>query len=95
MVETAIAELAARLDIDPESIRLIESGEVTWPDASLGCPRPDELYAQVETDGFRVVLAYEDWVYAYHAGDDTDPFLCPSEERDGGREFIPPPGSDS
>jgi hypothetical protein len=28
----------------------------TWPDASLGCPEKDHVYAQVLTDGFRVVL---------------------------------------
>jgi hypothetical protein len=34
-------------------------------------------------------------VYVYHARDDDRPFLCPSEEKDGGHEMVPPPGYDS
>lgn len=28
----------------------------TWPDASLGCPEKDHVYAQVLSEGYRVVL---------------------------------------
>lgn len=95
MVEKAIADLAARLRVDARRIRLIESRAVTWPDASLGCPRPGEVYAQVQVEGFIVVLSHEDRGFDYHAGEDAAPFLCPSEEKDGGRDFIPPPGFDT
>jgi hypothetical protein len=38
------------------------------------------------------VLGHDDRVYVYHAGADGEPFLCPSDEKDGGYEFLPPPG---
>jgi hypothetical protein len=94
-VQAAIDDLAARLDVDPSRVRLIESEQVTWPDGSLGCPRPGELYTQALVEGYRVVVSHEDRAFDYHAGADDVPFLCPTDEKDGGYEFIPSPGFDT
>ncbi len=62
----AIADLAQRLGL-PESainVRTVES--VEWPDASLGCPRPGMMYAQVVTPGYRIVLEAGGKLYEYH-----------------------------
>lgn len=62
----AIADLAQRLGL-PESaitVRTVES--VEWPDASLGCPRPGMMYAQVITPGYRIVLEAAGQTYEYH-----------------------------
>jgi hypothetical protein len=41
----------------PESTITVESATAsTWPDASLGCPEKDRMYAQVVTRGWTVVL---------------------------------------
>jgi hypothetical protein len=94
-VTTAIADLATRLGVDSRRIRLIDSRSVSWPDASMGCPGPNDEQIQGEVAGYLVLIAYEDRLFNYHAGSDGSPFLCPSEEKDGGREFIPPPGFDT
>lgn len=103
-IAPAREDLARRLDVDPDEIEILVADEVTWPDGSLGCPEPGMSYTQALVDGSQVVLRHGDRVYDYHAGADDIPFLCPSQERDsgypfgpvedkdGGWEFVPPPG---
>jgi hypothetical protein len=41
----------------PRSDLAVESATAaTWPSAALGCPEKGEMYAQVVTEGFRVLL---------------------------------------
>ena len=76
-VEVAVADLAERLEIDPERVTVLGSDPVVWPDASLGCPQPGMQYAQVPVDGARIRLEVDGESYDYHAGGDRpEPFLC-------------------
>jgi len=75
-VELATTDLAERLDIEPDSIEVLTAVLVVWPDASLGCPEPDLMYAQVLTDGSVIELGVDDLVYRYHSGGDQPPFPC-------------------
>lgn len=93
LVDNAVADLAERLGIGREEVALVQVESITWPDAALGCPEEDQMYAQVITEGHRIVLGHDERIYVYHAGGDQPPFLCPSEERDGGFDFVPPPGA--
>lgn len=72
----AIADLSARLGIPADQITVVEAKAVTWPDASLGCPAPDMMYAQVLTDGVQVILEANGQTYDYHGRTPTDLFLC-------------------
>jgi hypothetical protein len=56
-VERAKAHLAATLKVQEKEIVLESAKETTWPDASLGCPEKDRMYAQVVTRGWTVRLA--------------------------------------
>ena len=100
LVQGAIQDLAKRLDIPLEQIKLLEIREVVWPDASLGCAQPGMVYAQVLQDGLLIRLGVENQMYFYHSGESQDPFLCeetsqiipqitPKED-----EFVPPPDSE-
>jgi hypothetical protein len=60
-------DLAEKLKLPIEAIRLVSVEAVEWPDTSLGCPQPGMMYAQVITPGFRVVLAAKDQTVEYHA----------------------------
>lgn len=46
----AIFKMAGSREID-----LIAITEATWPDASLGWPEPGKSYAQMLTDGYRIL----------------------------------------
>jgi hypothetical protein len=63
----AAAKLAATLSVDVSQIQVISAEAKDWPDTSLGCPQPGIAYAQVVTPGYRVVLAYKQTQYEYHA----------------------------
>ncbi len=63
VVEQAKEDLAKRLDIDKDEIVVKRVESVEWPDASLGCPEPGKMYAQVITPGHKIFLSYEEETY--------------------------------
>jgi hypothetical protein len=65
LTEAAKSDLAQRLNINSDQIevRAIESRQ--WPDASLGCPQPGMMYAQVITPGFQIILSAAGQEYDY------------------------------
>lgn len=79
LVEQAIADLASRIEADPETIEVVSVEEVDWPDASIGCPQPGMAYAQVIVNGTRIVLRVDDHEYEYHQGGARELFFCPPE----------------
>lgn len=94
LVNAAIADLASRLNVSQESVEVVRAGPVEWPDGSLGCPEEGMSYTQAVVEGTEVLLGSDGRVYMYHAGPDGSIFLCPSDEKDGGYEFVPSPGFD-
>jgi hypothetical protein len=72
----ALDDLAQRLGIAKSSIRVIQAEAVEWPDASLGCPKPGMMYAQVITPGYRIVLQANGKRYEYHTGRGAAVVLC-------------------
>lgn len=65
-VQAAVEALGQQLGVDPGMIEVVEYQSVDWPDASLGCPLPGMVYAQVVTPGYRVVLETGGQSYEYH-----------------------------
>ena len=92
-------DLARRLAVSTELVDLLEVRRVTWPDASLGCPRPGTGYAQQIQEGVLIRLRAAGQMYFYHAALSEEPFLCEETSalfhitpaRD---ELLPPPGSE-
>lgn len=66
VVEVARTHLAETENVSLEAVELVSIQRVEWPDASLGCPRSGESYAQVVTPGYRVLLEVEGEAYALH-----------------------------
>ncbi|WP_123913600.1 hypothetical protein [Georgenia muralis] len=72
----AVEDLTDRLGVAAEDVAVVRVEEVTWRDASLGCPSPGMAYAQVLTNGTLVVLEVDGTTYEYHSGGSRAPFLC-------------------
>lgn len=72
----AVEDLADRLGVAVDDVEVTRVEEVTWRDASLGCPQPGMAYAQVLTNGTLVVLEVDGTTYEYHSGGSRAPFLC-------------------
>jgi hypothetical protein len=79
MVAAARAGLAQRLDVPEQQIVVKSVEAVQWPDASLGCPQPGMMYAQVIIPGFRVVLEVEGQTYEVHTDTAGTVALCEEE----------------
>jgi len=61
-------DLAQRLNIPADEIRVVSVKAVDWPDTSLGCPKPNMFYAEVITPGFEIILEAGGQEYTYHTG---------------------------
>ncbi len=66
LVELAKSDLSRRKNIPAEQIKLVSIEEVTWPNGSLGYPKPGMVYIQVLIPGYRIVLSDGTDTYEYH-----------------------------
>ena len=66
--DLAATDLAGQLGIAVDAITVRSVERVEWNDASLGCSRPGQMYAQVITPGYRIVLEAAGQSYEYHTG---------------------------
>lgn len=78
-VLAAKADLARRSGVSADDIEVVEARQVTWPDASLGCPEPGMVYAQVLTRGVLIVLGHRGQPYRYHGPHASAARFCPPE----------------
>ncbi len=74
-VNLAIQDLAGRLDVLSDEIKVTRAENVTWRDGSLGCPQKGMMYTQALVPGTLIVLSASDVEYEYHSGS-GDPFYC-------------------
>ena len=72
LVERAKEDLVQTAGADSDEITLVSTEEVEWGDTSLGCPHPDEMYAQMITPGYFIVLQSDGNTYDYHTGADPE-----------------------
>lgn len=75
-VQAAIADLAQRVGVGEQQVTVVSREEVTWPDGSVGCPKPGMMYTQVLVDGSRLVLEVDGKRYHYHAKGSHPYFHC-------------------
>ena len=85
-VQAAVQDLATRLGVEVADIAVGPLEEVTWPDGSIGCPQPGQMYTQALVDGTRLILVVDGTDYAYHAGGGQELTYCaiPSDPVGGG-----------
>jgi len=67
-VGAAVDALAERLGIPREEVEVVsyDPEPQNWPDASMGCPEPGQVYAQMVTSGYRVFLRARGQSYEVH-----------------------------
>lgn len=68
-IDIAKLELAKQRDIDSATLKIISTEEHTWPDSSLGCGKPGQMYTQVLTPGFVVIIQSSKGTHELHATD--------------------------
>lgn len=78
MIEAALEDAANRSTTARADIKVLSAEAVTWPDGSLGCPKPGMLYTQALVPGYRIVLEAGEQLLNYHVSSRGRPMFCPS-----------------
>ncbi len=96
LVERAKEDLVQTAGADSDEITLVSTEEVEWGDTGLGCPHPDEMYAQMITPGYFIVLEAGGSTYDYHTGADPEGPLvqCTEDGIPAGAALAPPEESE-
>lgn len=77
----AVRTVAAdALGVEPDAVTVLEMEAVEWRDASLGCPQPGMMYAQVITSGYRATVEVEGEQYQVHMDAKGHGTVCPPIE---------------
>ena len=76
LVRDVKLDLGRRLGVDISEIVLGDLASATWPDFSLGCPRPGQVYGQAIVPGYRITLSAGGREYVYHTDARTRFVIC-------------------
>jgi hypothetical protein len=76
LLDSIIADLMTRKNIEREEIAVTRAEAVIWPDGSLGCPRPGEMYTQATVEGYWIVLRWAEKEFDYRASAKGQFLLC-------------------
>lgn len=76
-MQRAVDDAARRTGQTPSAVRVVQVEARQWRDASLGCPQPGRMYAQVLTPGYLIVLEAGGQRLEYHADSGRRVELCP------------------
>ena len=79
-VRAAVADAAEAAGVSVGEVSVIAVESTVWPDSSLGCPQPDQFYAQVETPGYFVTLDVAGTAVTYHSDEGDAAVPCVGEK---------------
>lgn len=81
MAQASVDFVATQQGVTPESLSVVSVEAMHWPDASLGCPQPDMIYAAVITPGYQVTLEGGSERYIVHTDSrvDGEKVICAEE----------------
>lgn len=83
VISRAKSDLAQKINVSPDTIKVLEVEAVEWPDGSLGCGKPGDVYVQVITPGFLISLEADGRVFSYHTNTSTQIILCSEQPPHG------------
>jgi len=76
LLDKVIADLSTTENIDKDAISVIRAESVIWPDGSLGCARPDEMYTMAQVHGYWIVLRASEKDFDYRASNTQYFYRC-------------------
>jgi len=79
ILEAVTAEAARLSGVPAEQIAIVRADAAVWPDGSLGCPQPDEMYTQALVNGYWVVLQAGGQEYDFRVGNNGILKLCATD----------------
>ena len=79
IIDAALRDLSQKLGrtLTRNNVDTYSWEQINFPDASLGCPQPGQMYAQVVTLGYKLSFTVNNVVYDYRARNDgSQLFQC-------------------
>ena len=76
----AASLVASTLHVPVNEVTVLSVQEVTWADASLGCPESGKMYAQTLTPGYLVTTQVNGETQSVHMNDKGKGLICPPEQ---------------
>jgi hypothetical protein len=71
-----LQDASVRLGVPVDELQVTSLESWEWPDASLGCPKEGEFYAQVITPGYLIVVSGAGQQLEYHTDTEGRFVLC-------------------
>jgi hypothetical protein len=75
-VDAALQDASAHLGVTPDQLQVTQVDARQWGDASLGCPEAGQLYSQIVTPGFLIVITSGARQLEYHSDSRAHVKLC-------------------
>lgn len=95
ILRTVMEDAAARGNVTPQSIEVVQAVSTTWRDGSLGCPQPNMMYTQALVEGYWIILEADGQTYDYRVMQNGNFRLCENPPQGGGAGVAPGGGSSS
>lgn len=77
LLEAIVADAAERTGVDSAQVEIVSVTEEIFNDSSLGCPEPGQVYTQVITPGYIVIVQAGGAELDYRVGTQPEAFkLC-------------------
>lgn len=83
LIQAARSAVAERLEQVDNTIDIIGIEPAEWPTAAMGCPGPDQMYAEVVTPGYVIRLRTGSGVYEVHVSRTGQVVICDAGEEAG------------
>ncbi len=76
VLDPVLADAAQRSGVPREQLVVVSSTATTWPDGSLGCREPGQMYTQALVEGWQAVVRAGTTLYDYHGAGAKNFKLC-------------------
>jgi hypothetical protein len=81
-------EVSRLASVPVDQLTLVRAQQITWPDGSLGCPAPGEMYTQSLVSGYWIVFRANNETFDFRVTEDGHYHRCDLPGLPG------PPGAD-
>jgi hypothetical protein len=78
LINAVLRDAAAREKTTADKLRY-KVVPARWPDASLGCPQPGQVYAQAVTPGYIILVQQGERLYFYNCDGRAEFVMCKVE----------------
>ncbi len=78
-ISDAVTDLATRIGIEGDSIKVSQARAVSWGSSALGCPEEGMNYTQAIVPGVLLILEVDRSYYRYHGRTGSSLFYCPKD----------------